>query len=315
MNALRALSSRPAVVVAALCVLVLAAGQVISPGFASMLQISNMLVLSCFLGLIAAGQTLVILGGGGGLDLSVGKNVTLGAVVGGIILAGNDANLAHALGGVLLLTFLVGVANGVGVSYFRIPPLVMTMAMSIILIAVIRFITQGVAAGGATPFLQRFISERYAGIPAILFIWAAFIVLLELVFRNTGFGLKLFALGANERVAFLSGVPVRRFRVLLYGLCGMICGFTGFLYLGYLSSVYNTTLGDRFVLPSIIGVAVGGVSLSGGKGNYIGVALGCFLLQVLESFLVTINVDQSVRSILFGVMLICIMLAYGREKR
>ncbi len=299
----------------ALCVILLIVGNLVSPGFASPLQITNILVVASFLGIVAGAQNLVILGGASGLDLSVGKMVTLGAVLSGVLLKGNDRNLLLALVVVLAVTFFIGLLNGFGVAYFRIPPLVMTLGMSIVVIAVIRFLTKGVAVGGASELLKAIIAKRYFGIPGILYIWLLFTVVMEVVLRSTTFGMKLFSMGANERVAYLSGVRVMVFRVFIYGLSGMICGLSGFLYLGYLSSVYNISLGDKFQLASVIAVVIGGTSLAGGRGNYIGVAIGAFLLQILEGLLTTIHIDQSGRSILFGALMIVIVFLYGRENK
>ncbi len=293
----------------------LLAGNLISPGFASPGQIVNMLTVAAFLGIISAGQTLVVMGGGTGIDLSVGKMVTLGAVIGGAIMAGRDGGIIPALVAVLVVTFAIGCISGLGITFIGIPPLVMTLSMSIVVAAGIQFITGGVPVEGAPPFLKNLVIGRVAGIPGILFFWAAIAVVIIYLLNRTRYGAMLTSAGDNDRAAFLSGVHVRPLRTITYGFSAALSGFAGFLYLGYVGSVYNITLGDGYTLPSVAAVVIGGVSLAGGKGSYVGVIISAILLQILESVLITINIEQFGRNIIFGLVILLLMLAYGREKR
>ncbi len=306
---------KPSVIALLLCFIILFVGNLISPGFSSIELIINILVVSSFIGLVSGGQFLIILGGGNGLDLSVGRLVTLGAIVGGVVSQKQDANLLFALLAVIVVTFALGLVNGIGVTFFRIPPLVMTMSMSIVIIAIIRFITGGIGVPGASKLLQRITVGKFLNIPGILYIWALFAVFIHFLINNTTFGVKLLATGTNDYTASLAGVNVPRLRTFLYGFSGMIAGITGFLYLGYLSSVYNISLGDKFTLISVIAVVVGGTSFGGGRGSYIGVVIGAFLLQLMDSFLVTIRIEQSMRQMLFGIILLVIIFMYGRERK
>jgi ribose transport system permease protein len=305
----------PSFIAPLLCLIILFVGNIISPGFASSELIINILVVSSFVGLVSGGQFLIVLGGGNGLDLSLGKLVTLGAIVGGVISQKQDANLILALLTVIVVTFTIGLINGFGVTFFRIPPLVMTMSMSIVVVAIIKFITGGIGVPGASKLLQKITVGKFLGIPGILYIWALFAVFMHFLINNTTFGIKLLATGTNDYTASLAGVNLTRLRTLLYGFSGMIAGITGFLYLGYLASVYNISLGDKFTLISVIAVVVGGTSLGGGKGSYFGVVIGAFLLQLMDSFLVTIRIEQSMRQVLFGIILLVIILMYGRERK
>ncbi len=290
-------------------------GQIVSPGFASPRQIVNLLTVAAFLGIVAAGQSLVVIAGGSGIDLSVGKVVTLGAIIGGAVMNGNDERVLLALGVVAAATFLVGLANGAGVAYLGIPPLVMTLGMSIVVAAISQFITGGVPVEGAPDALKGVVIGRLFGLPGILFWWLLLGVIVTVVLRNTRYGTYLYALGSSTSAAFLSGIRVRPTRMVTYGVCAAIAGLAGFLYLGYVGSVYNVTLGDQYMLASIVAVVIGGISLSGGVGSYLGVAVGAVLLQVLESVLITINIEQFGRNIIFGFALLLLLLAYGRERR
>jgi ribose transport system permease protein len=305
----------PVFVVFLLCLLLLTAGQMVSPGFASKEQIINMLVVTSFLGIVAAGQNLVVMGGKSGIDLSVGNLVTFGAIVGGAMMNEQSGLMIPAIIAVLLFSFLIGALNGVGIVYFRIPSLVMTLSMGIIVAAMNKFITGGVPVGGSSPLLKTLVVGRIAGIPGILIFWILIAIGTIILLRNTKFGMNLFAMGTNENAAVLSGIRVNRMRIVTYGLCSLLAGLAGFLYLGYLGSVYNITLGDKYTLPSVVAVVIGGTALSGGTGGYLGVVFGAILLQLLESVLITIRMEQFGRSIVFGIVLLLLIFVYGRDKK
>ena len=305
----------PTVIAVSISLLILLVGQISAPGFASFDQIINMLTVASFLGIVAAGQSLVVLSGKGGIDLSVGKVVTLGAIMGGAIANGMDAGVPLALLAVLASTFAVGIINGIGVTLIGIPPLVMTLSLGIVIESISRFITGGLAVKGATPLMSQLVTGRFLGIPGIIYIWAIFTVLIILFQRNTRFGMNLYAMGANNEATRLSGVNVKWLRILTYGMSSLLAGLAGFVYLGYLGSIYNISLGNKYALSSIVAVVVGGVSLAGGKGGYLGVAIGCILLQFLESFLTVQSIPPWGREVIMGVTLLVLMTAYGREKK
>lgn len=296
-------------------ILLLIIGQIVSPGFATLKQIINLLIVASFLGIVAGGQTLVIMSGNGGIDLSMGNVVTMGAIIGGALIKEQNENVLLGLIVVLAITFIVGLLNGIGSTYFNIPPLIMTLSMGIIVQAISKFITGGVPVGGAASILRSMVIGRFLGIPGILYIWLAFSILIIIILRNSTYGLYLLSVGANDKAAYLSGVPVRLIRILTYGFSSMIAGASGFFYLGYLGSVYNITLGDKYTLPSIIAVVIGGTSLAGGNGGYIGTIAGAIVLQILESILITINIEQFGRNIIFGLVLLGLMFSYARGKK
>lgn len=296
-------------------ILLLIIGQIVSPGFATLKQIINLLIVASFLGIVAGGQTLVIMSGNGGIDLSMGNVVTMGAIIGGALIKEQNENVLLGLIVVLAITFIVGLLNGIGSTYFNIPPLIMTLSMGIIVQAISKFITGGVPVGGAASILRSMVIGRFLGIPGILYIWLAFSILIIIILRNSTYGLYLLSVGANDKAAYLSGVPVRLIRILTYGFSSMIAGASGFFYLGYLGSVYNITLGDKYTLPSIIAVVIGGTSLAGGNGGYIGTIAGAIILQILESILITINIEQFGRNIIFGLVLLGLMFSYARGKK
>jgi ribose transport system permease protein len=310
-----AILKRPLSIAILAILVLLIGGELLSPGFASPRQIVTLLTIAALLGVVAAGQNLVILGGREGIDLSVGGIISFGAFLAGNLMQQNDANLLHAVVLVCGATFLIGLVSGLGVTWLRIPPLVMTLGMLGVVQGGLVLLTRGVPSGRAAPLLSRVVSDPVLfGLPGILFIWIAVGAVLTLVLRRTTFGFNVYAIGANESAAALAGVPVRRTRTLLFALSGFFSGLTGILLLGYTDYVFVGS-GDQYMLPSIIAVVIGGTSLAGGSGGYVGTMAGAVVLVLLQSILTTLNIPPFGRQIIFGVTLLGLMLLYGRQRR
>ncbi len=315
MGKLAALLKRPLAIAVIAILALLAAGELLSPGFASPRQIVTLLTIAALLGVVAAGQNLVILGGREGIDLSVGGIISITAFLAGNLMQQNDANILHALTIVLGAAFLIGMVTGLGVTWLRIPPLVMTLGMLGVVQGGLVLLTRGVPSGRAAPLLSKVVSEpALVGLPGIVFIWVGVGIALTLVLRRSTFGFNVYAIGANEAAAALAGVPVRRTRTLLFALSGFFSGLTGILLLGYTEYVF-VGAGDQYMLPSIIAVVIGGTSLAGGSGGYVGTMAGAIVLILLQSILTTLNIPPFGRQMIFGLTLLGLMLLYGRQRR
>jgi len=310
-----ALLKRPLAVALLAILVLLAAGEMISPGFASWRQIVSMVTIAGVLGVVAAGQNLVILSGHEGIDLSVGGIVSFGAFLAGNLMQQTDARILPAVLAVMVVTFAIGLANGLGVTVLRVPPLVMTLGMFGVVKGGLVLLTRGIPSGRAAPLLQAaVIRPLLLGLPGIVFIWAALGLALTLMLRRTTFGLSLYAIGTNERTAAVAGVPVLRTRALAFGLSGLLAGLTGILLLGYTGNVF-VGAGDQYALPSIIAVVIGGTSLAGGAGSYVGTMAGAVFLVVLQSILTTLSIPEFGRQVIYGLTLLALMLIYGRQRR
>lgn len=315
MNKLIALVKRPLSIAVIAIFMLLMGGELLSPGFASPRQIVTLLSIAALLGVVAAGQNMVILGGREGIDLSVGGIISFAAFLAGNLMRQSDANILHALALVLGGTFMIGLVSGLGVVILRIPPLVMTLGMLGVVQGGLVLLTRGVPSGRAAPLLGRIVSDPVLfGLPGIVFIWIAVGVVLTLILRRTKFGFNVYAIGANEVAAAMAGVPVRRTRALVFALSGFLSGLTGILLLGYTEYVF-VGAGDQYMLPSIIAVVIGGTSLAGGSGGYVGTMAGAVVLILLQSILTTLNIPPFGRQIIFGLTLLGLMLLYGRQRR
>lgn len=314
MNRVLAIVARPLVVAFGLIVLLLVVGEALSPGFASPTQIMRLLTVAALLGIVAAGQNLVILGGREGIDLSVGGVVSLSAIVAGNLMNGQDSGIIVAVLACMATGALFGLANGLGVTLLRIPPLVMTLGMLGVLQGLLVVIRQGIPSGRAAPGLSQFVTQPFLfGLPGIIWLWLGIGVLMALLLNRTVYGSRIYAVGSNEQAARMAGVPVAAVRISLFVLSGVFAALAGVCLLGYSGSSF-ANVGEQYMLPSIIAVVFGGTSLAGGKGGYTGTMAGAMMLVVLQGILTTVNIDESGRQMIFGATLLALMLFYGRGR-
>ncbi|MBV8416550.1 MAG: ABC transporter permease [Verrucomicrobia bacterium] len=289
-------------------------GEIISPGFLSFGHLMSVLRLSVFLGIVALGQCLVVMAGGEGIDLSVGSVLSLGVCVSSSLLLGKDSNIPAALLASLGAGFAIGMVNGAGISYVGIPPLIMTLAMASVVEGLSLIYTGGYPKGSAPPLLEALGSGRILDIPNILVLWVVIIIAATIILFRKRWGAVLFGVGANSLTAELSGINVKRFRMFVYGISGAISGLAGFFVLGYTGTPY-LNLGAPYLMTSIAAVAIGGNSLAGGSGSYVGAAIGCILLTTLSSILVALKTTESIRQIVYGSLVFLIVVAYTRRRQ
>lgn len=298
------------------CIVLFILGELLSPGYISQDNIGNIIASAGILSLAAAGQTLVILSGNDGIDMSVGQIMSLSAVASYMLLNGNDARIPLALIIISVVGSIIGFINGLGIVFAGLPPLIMTLGMS----AVIQGIVFASNAGGtpigkASPLLLKIASGRifgplrYLGIIGIIAV-----IVIELLLRKTKYGHQLYKIGNNRAAARLCGIPTNKIVLITYSLSGLLSALAGFFLLGYAGTA-NLDLGGSYTLLTIAAVVIGGTQLSGGEGGYIGTFIGAILLRLLTTVLVTVGLSDSVRNTLVGVFLMLTLLAYARAPK
>jgi len=279
-------------------------------------QATNILRLAVFLGVIAAGQTLVVISGFEGIDLSAGSVVTLTAIVTYVYVNGADEKVFVALLLSLAVGALIGFMNGIGITFLKISPFVMTLGMSGVVTGIVIILNHGNMSGKVAPIMTRVIARPISAdipIPGAIVIWIIFGILMWLLLERTSYGKYLFAIGVNRVTAKLSGVNVTGMNLLTYALAGALAGFGGFLLVGN-SGVVLISLGQPYLFPSIAAVAVGGTLLSGGKGSYWGSMAGAILLTLMTSLLTTMQMPEAVRRMVLGATLLLLISIYGRQR-
>ncbi len=290
-------------------------GEVITHGFASYASVMNTLRVAAFLGVIAAGQTIVILAGGEGIDLSVGKIATFATIVIAQVSQGQDDRMLVAIAFALAYCGLIGLANGVGVAYLRIPPLVMTLGMVAVVMGIIRVYSGGQPEGRAPGVLSDVVNARTVlGIRGSVWIWLVAAVFVIWLLRRTTFGRRVYSLGANREASYLAGINVQRTLVAVYVASSLFAAAAGIMLLGFTGAA-SIRLADHYQLISIAAVVIGGTTLAGGVGGYLGTAIGAIVLTTLNSLLIALNMGAAGRQVVNGLILIVLLSLYGRQRR
>jgi len=314
MNRIRTIATDPLVLASLSILVLLAIGEALSPGFARGDQVVRLLTVSAILGMVAAGQALVVIGGREGIDLSVGALISLGAVLAGNVMSGSDAGILPAIVVAGAVTFAIGLVNGLGVTLLRIPPLVMTLGMTGVVQGVILAVTRGSLQGGAAPIMNRLISAPLVfGMSGVVFLWLLVAAGLWLLLERTAYGKQLYAIGVNRTAARLSGVRVNVVVVATYALSGTLAALGGFMLLGFTQNVF-LNLGNPYTLPSVAAVVVGGTLLAGGVGSYFGTMAGALVLTLIASLLNAQQLPEYARQIVYGGVLLALLAVYGRQR-
>ncbi|MCO5066564.1 MAG: ABC transporter permease [Rhizobiaceae bacterium] len=302
----------PAVLTAFGCILLLlVVGSLYSPSFLSAEYLLQQLKVASFLGVIATGTMLVILLGQ--IDLSVPWTVTAGAMMACAAAAYGPAGEALAIPFGILCGVLIGLVNGVGVAYLRIPSMIVTLATNAVAQGVMVVYTGGFSPQDSATRAMRYIATGsfIPGIPNAVIIWAALGAAMVFVLTRTGFGRVVYGIGNRERAAYLSGVNTRRVVMAAFAIAGALSAFGGVLLAGYASKAAQS-MGDAYLLPAIAAVVLGGTSILGGRGSYLGTVAGAILITLLQSILSVMQMPEAGRQIIYGLVIVLMLLLYGR---
>lgn len=296
--------------VAVLCVLLLLSARLVSPAMGSWTQVETVLVLGFFLVVLSYGQGLVILSGG--LDLSLPATITLGGILATSWVGANDPDAWYLLPVVLMICGLVGLLSGIGVVWLKVPPFIITMAMSIIVASALLGYTGGTPRGAAPTAAVALMKTEVLGLPMPMIVLVAF-VLLGWVFQSRSiYGRYLYAIGTNLDAARIAGVPVTAMQILPYVISAMCAGFVGIALVGY-SSGATLRMGDDYLLPSIAAVVIGGSSILGGRGTNLGTAGGAILLTTLGTIISALGMEFGLRTVIEGSIVLFALLLLREE--
>ncbi|WP_246026075.1 ABC transporter permease [Peribacillus cavernae] len=295
-------------------VLLLILGQILSPGFASLGNIGTIVSISTVLAIAAIAQTLIIISGNEGIDLSIGAVMSMGALLGAVLSKGMNTEIWYTVLILIGIGIIIGLINGIAIQFINIPPLVMTLGMTSVVNGFALAYTKGLPSGGAPEILVKLGIGHLGPIRWMLILGIVLIIALELVLRKTRYGKTLYLVGSNRMAAIISGISVNKTVLLTYVIASVAGTLGGLVLLGYVGSA-QLEMGKDYALLSIAAVVIGGTSLTGGQGTYLGSALGSVVLVLLTSVLVAVGMPPGVRVLLQGLILLLILLIYSREPK
>ena len=287
----------PLLTLIALCLITaLLTGRFLSP-----LNLSNILVQSSIMAVIAIGMTFVIISGG--FDLSVGSTVALAGCVG--VMAMVKFGLIPGIFAGIAAGVAVGAVNGVIIAKLGVNPFITTLGTMVLVRGVVYLITAGAPVGdeGLPSAFLALGSARLFGIHYLVWIPAVLLAVLSWVMWATPYGRRVYATGGNREAAFLSGVPVERIIASTYVVCGGLAGVAGVMLAARLQSG-QPTAGEFYELTAIAAVVLGGASLHGGEGTLYKSIIGVFIMIVLGNGLNLLNIDSYWQRVAIGAVII-----------
>lgn len=306
------LGNKVFIVYLALGVVLLVAG-LVKPFSVSMENLSSVLRWASFVGLVAIGQTVVMIAGG--IDISVGMIVYLTYNLGARMMGGSDAEILPTVLFCLFSGGMVGLVNGVGVALARIPHIVMTLGTYTALYGAVWLYTGGVTGGLVSPAFKAFgklFIWKY--VPASAIIWLAVCLLFSFMMNRTTFGRKIYAVGSNITAVRFSGINVQIPLILAYVISGILSASAGLLFLGYLGMA-NMFFVDIYTMGSIAAAVIGGTAFFSGIGTIAGTVAGTIIIRFLFNLMVMFQVADAGRMIAEGLIILIIMAFYNLTQR
>ncbi|WP_271986290.1 ABC transporter permease [Pseudoclavibacter terrae] len=275
-----------------------------SPNFMTYGNVTSILFSTVVIGTLAVGTTLVMISGG--IDLSIGTGMALSAVMAGVFIT--NMGLPIVVGIVLTIAFggLIGIINGLSVTILGLPPFIATLAMMMA--------AEGLAliiSGSAPIYID---AEGYSaistgsiipgsGFPNAVIVLLIAAIACAIVLNKTVFGRYTFAIGGNEEATALSGINVRRWKIGIYAFAGLFTGLAGILISARLGSA-QPAIGMGYELQAIAAVAIGGTSLTGGKGTIVGSLIGALIISTLNNGLQILSIQQEWQQVVLAVVIV-----------
>lgn len=275
---------------------------IVSPQFLQAKNFFNIAKQIATVGICSVGFSFVLITGG--IDLSVGYQISLNVVVVATLMNkfGMHWTIACLLG--LILGIIIGLINGAIIVKTHVAALIVTLSMLTILKGVSYLISGGLAI---FKFNETFVElgqgTIFGIVPISLLFLVAIIIIGIFVLNKTVYGRYFYAIGNNVEAAKLSGVNVNRVQLMAYGLCGFFTSIGAILMLARLNSAQSST-GDGYEFNCLTACVVGGVSANGGKGTVLGAIIGCMIVGVLENGLAIMNVNEYVQNVIKGLVLL-----------
>jgi len=305
---------RPVAVAFGCVIALLLVGSLYSQSFLSPEYLLQQLKVASFLGVIATGTLIVILLGQ--IDLSVPWVVAVGGMMSTAATGWGPVGQSLAIPFGVGCGIALGLVNGYGVAYLRIPSMIVTLAVNAVAQGLMVVHTGGFSPQDSSSPAMRALAtgDLLAGLPNALIVWGVIGAGAVFLLNRTAFGRAVYGVGNRERAAYLSGVPTQRIVLTAFALAGGLSAFGGVLLAGYASKAAQG-MGDAYLLPAIASVVLGGASILGGRGSYFGTVAGVILITLLQSILSVIQMPDAGRQVIYGVVIVAMLLLYGRESQ
>lgn len=280
------------------------AGSILSPDF---LSASNLLSVAKNVGvycIIAIGMTMLLISGG--VDLSAGSSIAFSSVVVAVVFRDTGScTLAIVLA--LLGGITIGAINGFLISYLKLVPFIVTLALMNVVRGLAYLLADGAPVYGNADLIVFLGQGTVLGIPMLLIVVVIFAGLAMFLMNRTSFGRYIYAIGGNQEAARASGINVEKYLFLNYVIMGALTAFGGILYAGRTNSGLPAG-GLSFEFEAIIGSVLGGTSMMGGYGNIVCSIIGCVIVGIINNVMNLCSVNAFWQQVVKGIVILVAIL-------
>ncbi len=292
-------------------ILLFAVAALITPKFFETETLAIVFRQSAQLGIIAIGQTMILLVAG--LDLSVGGVIVMTSMVVAEVSNGRDEMIPLSILIALGLGATIGLGNGLLVTKRKVPPIVATLGMLVLVQGAQQAFTRGVPSG-FVPEAMGIVNKSWGFLSIPLVLWLGLNVIFLFVLRGTAYGRKVYAVGSNPEAARLTGISVDAIKMSVYVFGSCLAVVSGVVLTGYVGYV------DRFIatgldLDSIAAAVVGGTAFVGGRGGLLGTIAGVLIIQTLSTMAVLLGLEIQTQLIIKGLVILAAISLYSLARK
>ncbi|HEY0693781.1 MAG TPA: ABC transporter permease [Kribbella sp.] len=287
---------------------------VASPNFLSYGNVLAILYSTVVIGTLALGTTFVIITGG--IDLSIGTGMALCAVMSGVIIVNLGIPLVLGVLGTIVFGGLIGLVNGINVAILKIPPFIATLAMMPVAqgLALVLSHSTPIYFNDVPAYSKISRGNLIPNFPNAVIILAVVAVIAGVLLNKTILGRYTYSIGSNEDATALSGIDVRKWKIIVYTFAGLFTGLAGVMISARLGSAQPAT-GTGYELQAIAAVVIGGTSLAGGKGSIVGTVIGALIISVLNNGLQIMSIPQEWQNVILGCVILVAVYADMMRKK
>ncbi|MDR3336933.1 MAG: ABC transporter permease [Treponema sp.] len=274
---------------------------ILSPYFFSVNNLLTVATQTAIIAIIAIGQTYVMITAG--IDLSIGSNIALAGMITALSIMKGSVPLPLAMLFGLLSGGLVGLINGIFVSFGKLPPFIATLGTMTAVRGVCLTLTQGIPISGLPKTFTLFGTDATLNIPNPVIIMILLVLIFGFILAKTKLGRHVYAAGSNFEAARLSGVNTKRVLIMVYIFSGLLAAFAGLIMAARIVSA-QPAAGDGYELDAVASSVIGGTSTMGGEGSIAGTFIGAFVIGILRNGLNLIGVSPFIQKIVIGVVIV-----------
>lgn len=288
------------VLLAIVIVVIVAVIAVLNPKFVDVKNLIAIFQQISVLGILTMAMSVLLIGGG--VDLSIGNNMVVSGIVMSFLIGGGTPT-GVAIVASLLVGTLCGMLNGLIISYSRCIPLIITLGTSQVFYGLALTISGGriMSFKGNLDFIGK--TKLFGVFPMMLFVLVFMVLVAAVMMNRTKFGRRVVAIGGNEHNAYLSGIKVRRYKVLMYTIAGFFCGVAAIIFSSRIDSI-TANAGAGYETSALTASIIGGVTFDGGKGTISGAFLGCLLMGVINNAMNILKVPTYIQTIITGCIIV-----------